>query len=149
MELSLLKKLYSLILVTLQFITIGHILYLEPIFSTGSFLAIQVIAMMIGVASIFTLEPGKFNVRPIPKENGKLHTHGAYRFIRHPMYSSLLLFFAPTVFLSLNPLSWLTYGLLIITLLAKLHFEESLLIKKYPDYEKYQLKTKKLIPFIY
>ncbi len=149
MNLSFLQQVYAAILVILQFSSIGYLLYKEPIFTSGSFLALQVIALVLASAGVFSLEPGKFNIRPIPKEGTKLHTHGAYRFIRHPMYAAILLFFAPITVLTLHPLVWGAYAILAATLLAKLHFEETLLTDKFPEYTSYQKNSKKLIPFIY
>lgn len=91
------------------------------------------------------------NLSPFPKpvENGQLVTHGAYRFVRHPIYAGLIL----------GTLGW---GLLMATLLGiafaivlfiffdlKSRREEEWLTQAYPGYPAYQRRVRKLIPWVY
>jgi len=41
------------------------------------------------------------------------------------------------------------WGGLLVTLLIKLRYEESLLMERFPEYETYRHQTKRLIPFVW
>ena len=85
---------------------------------------------------------------PLPKENSTLIITGAYRFVRHPIYSGMI-FMAFGWALWLN--SWLTicYALLLFALFdMKSGFEERLLELKFPEYAAYRNRTRKLLPFV-
>ncbi len=76
---------------------------------------------------------------------------GPYRFIRHPSYSGIILFFIGYGILSQN---WLCFAASVllpaIALMYRIHVEEIVLIDKFgKKYEDYRAKTKKLIPFIF
>jgi protein-S-isoprenylcysteine O-methyltransferase Ste14 len=92
---------------------------------------------------------GHFNIIPDPMPDIQLVTHGPYQFIRHPMYFSIVLFFFPLVFINLNWINLSVYANLVIILIIKLSYEESLLTDTLVNYESYQAKTKKLIPFLF
>jgi len=86
---------------------------------------------------------------PYPKDDGTLIETGPYRFVRHPIYCSLL-------FIALGWASlvhgWLTIGYAIIILVFfdfKSRREEEWLIEKFPVYREYQKRVRKLIPFVY
>lgn len=86
---------------------------------------------------------------PRPKENATMVENGAYRLVRHPIYSGII-FGAFGWGLFMN--SWPTLLLVIILFLffdAKSRQEEKWLAEKYANYHIYQTKVKKLIPFIY
>jgi len=106
-------------------------------------------AIMLGFWAIKTIKLGKFNVVPDPKQNITLITSGPYRYIRHPMYLSILLFFLPPVVLHPSFSVVFCYALLTLTLLIKLHYEERLLVQKLEAYSHYQTQSKKLIPFLF
>lgn len=83
---------------------------------------------------------------PIPKSNGELVTSGAYRFVRHPIYSAIL---AAAVGVLLDAGYWpqLPIALMLYLLLnQKANFEEELLLKRYPEYAKYQRITPRFFP---
>lgn len=86
---------------------------------------------------------------PIPKQNAVLVVTGAYRIVRHPIYSGIIcIAFGWGVWLG----SWLTigYALLILAFFdSKSRFEERLLDEKFPDYDAYRKRVRKLLPFIY
>ena len=86
---------------------------------------------------------------PIPKANAPLIVTGAYRLVRHPIYSGLVLMaFGWGMWLH----SWLNLGyalLLFVFFDIKSRFEERLLVEKFPEYATYRKHTRKLIPFLY
>jgi protein-S-isoprenylcysteine O-methyltransferase Ste14 len=121
-----------------------------PLFADAySLLSIQVIAVLLGLWAVLVMRIGNFNIVPIPVKNGVFITGGPYRLIRHPMYSSLLLFVIPELISDFSYLRLACSIALLITLLLKLSFEEKLLIKKFDEYAYYMSKTKRIIPFVY
>lgn len=85
---------------------------------------------------------------PEPPPDMKLITTGPYRFIRHPMYTALLMI---TIAWVLNDFSWLrllVWTVLVVNMLFKLSYEEGLLAARCPGYTTYKTKTKRLIPFV-
>lgn len=82
------------------------------------------------------------------KEEPELVTSGPYRFVRHPIYSGILLGFLGTA-LATN-LYWLI-GLVVLGayFIYSATVEERLLTKSFPDaYPRYRARTKMLIPFL-
>jgi protein-S-isoprenylcysteine O-methyltransferase Ste14 len=83
---------------------------------------------------------------PLPKQRGQLITTGLYSYVRHPIYSGLLLLSLGVV---LDAGWWpqLVIALMLFLLLRiKAQFEESLLRKAYPKYAAYALKTPMFFP---
>ena len=86
---------------------------------------------------------------PLPKESATLITTGAYRFVRHPIYSGIS-FMAFGWGLWLH--SWLTigYALMLFAFFdIKSRLEERLLVEKFPEYAVYRKHVRKLLPFVY
>lgn len=102
--------------------------------------------------SLWTLSanrPGNFNIRPEPKAGGHLVQTGPYRWIRHPMYTSVLLVAAgASAWLAdlAGAAAWLA---LLAVLIAKSHLEERWLVERYSDYQTYRKGTWRLVPGIY
>ncbi len=146
----------SLSLVTLQFSLITLLSYLlisqsknaQELLQVGIILSCTP-AILLGGWAVNTMKLGQFNIVPDPKQNVTLITSGPYRYIRHPMYLSILIFFLAPVLFQPSHSVLLTYGLLAFTLVIKLHYEERLLRQALNAYSHYQTHSKKLIPFIY
>lgn len=86
---------------------------------------------------------------PYPKEDARLVESGAFRLVRHPIYSGLILGSFGWGFLFQ---SWLTLLLalgLFIFFDIKSRREERWLSQKYANYAEYQARVRKLIPLIY
>ncbi|MBL4708141.1 MAG: hypothetical protein JKY48_06850 [Flavobacteriales bacterium] len=83
------------------------------------------------------------------KEGASLIQTGPYQLIRHPMYSSILLFFFPVLFGQDSIIVYSIYLILLINLILKLKYEEQILLKKFEMYSSYQGKSYRLIPYIY
>ena len=86
---------------------------------------------------------------PYPKEEGTLIETGPYRLVRHPIYCGIILIAFGWALLVHG---WLTLGYAFIMLVffdIKSRREEKWLKAKYPGYEAYQKRVRKLIPFVY
>lgn len=86
---------------------------------------------------------------PRPKDDAHMVAHGAYRVVRHPIYSGIIL---GALGLGLLRGGWLAllYGLILFLFFdIKSRREEIWLREKYVDYAEYQQQVRKLIPFVY
>ena len=100
------------------------------------------------LAGLFSLGSNLTAV-PKPKEDAHLVEHGAYRWVRHPIFSGIIL---GAFGLSLLRGGWLSllYALILFVFFdVKSRREEDWLREKYSDYEAYQQRVRKLIPFLY
>jgi protein-S-isoprenylcysteine O-methyltransferase Ste14 len=89
-----------------------------------------------------------FHATATPTEGG-LVTTGPYRFIRHPIYSSVCLFAWASC---AGHFSALSVGLASVVSLGaaiRIAAEEALLRARYPAYAAYAGRTKRLVPFVF
>ena len=84
------------------------------------------------------------------KNTTLLVTRGLYRYVRHPMYGSLL-FLGWGIFLkSVTWQSFMTVVIISVALFITCNVEEKEMLKKFVDvYEAYITKTKMFIPYLY
>ena len=86
---------------------------------------------------------------PQPSERGTLVRHGAYRLVRHPLYSSLILGSIGWALVWKSIPSLATGLLLAIVLDAKSRVEERWLREKFSEYDAYSRRARRFIPWIY
>jgi protein-S-isoprenylcysteine O-methyltransferase Ste14 len=89
------------------------------------------------------------NPSPRPRDDAELITGGIYRWIRHPLYLSVILLLWGV---ALYHAQWLNFALAAVIALfyaVKLRFEESLLSKKFPHYTEYRKSAGALTPRIF
>jgi protein-S-isoprenylcysteine O-methyltransferase Ste14 len=113
-------------------------------------IVLQVLAVLLMLWARLTFGMRSFHATANPTEGG-LVTAGPYRYLRHPIYASVLLFTwtgvlahgaAPTVVdLALGALAT---GMTLVRVLA----EEQLLRAAMPAYAAYANSTKRFIPFV-
>jgi protein-S-isoprenylcysteine O-methyltransferase Ste14 len=83
---------------------------------------------------------------PTPKEKAFLYTGGLYGFVRHPIYTGVILIFFGLTFYWLSIYKLLiTFGLMIL-FYFKTDYEEKQLLEKYKDYEEYKNITGRFFP---
>lgn len=92
---------------------------------------------------------GNFNIRPTPKARGSLVTTGPYRWIRHPMYTSVLLGAGALVWTSNTAAGWLAWSALAIVLLVKSILEERWMREQHAGYAAYALQSKRFLPWVF
>ena len=140
----------SYVLVALQFAALIALAVTGPVIARQPlWLALELAGLALGAWAIVAQRFINFNITPDVKVEGFLVQSGPYRWIRHPMYASLILIGLALV---ANSFSWLRLGFLlflVVDLVVKLRYEERLLTAHYPAYAAYAQQTKRLIPFIY
>lgn len=140
----------SYVLVAVQFACLITLAMTGPVIARQPvWLALEVAGIALGAWAIIAQRFINFNVTPDVKVEGFLVQTGPYRWIRHPMYASLILI---GIALVADTFSWLRLAilaLLIVDLVVKLSYEERLLTSHYPTYVAYTQGTKRLIPFVY
>ena len=86
---------------------------------------------------------------PRPIAGAPVVESGAYRLIRHPIYSGLVLGAIGWGSVTGSVLSLAAAGLLFLLFAGKSHREEAWLAAVHPEYGAYRRRTKRLIPWIY
>ncbi len=86
---------------------------------------------------------------PQPRSAGKFTQKGAYKYMRHPMYTGVLLIAAALLLSNFYFPSFIVFAALAYVLDEKATLEENLLVKMHPEYKNYLPKTRKFIPFVY
>ena len=142
-------SLKSYLLVGIQFVCLVIIVLTGPIIVSDSWLLIlELVGIIIGFWALQTMTMKNLHVFPEAHAKSVLVTHGPYRFIRHPMYTALLLCTFAMVFDEFSYVRlvvWLSLG---IDLVAKLTYEERLLAQRFQEYSGYQRRTARLVPYI-
>jgi protein-S-isoprenylcysteine O-methyltransferase Ste14 len=91
-----------------------------------------------------------WNSTPMIKEGHELIEKGPYRFVRHPIYTGLLLAIFATCLSDGRLADAYLFGLAAIFLTWKLKVEESLMVRMFPEaYADYRRRTKALVPFLF
>jgi protein-S-isoprenylcysteine O-methyltransferase Ste14 len=148
------QKLIGSVLVALQFgllilqAAVAAPRILQGILPVGALLVAGT-ALALAVWTLLHNRLGNFNIHPTPKVSGVLVTKGPYRWIRHPMYTSLLLGAGALASMSSPVTGWLAWSALAVVLLLKSTFEERWLCEHYPDYAAYRLVSKRFVPWLF
>jgi protein-S-isoprenylcysteine O-methyltransferase Ste14 len=142
------KPALSLFLVIAQFSLLVVLVLYAGLWGTWWQNVLLLAGVALGVWAVATM---RYNVSILPdvRRNQQLYTGGPYAYIRHPMYSALLLIGLALVLHNISLIPVVLWLLLLVTLLTKLHYEERLLQSHFTNYKQYQKRTKKIIPFVY
>lgn len=141
---------YSKLLVLSQFIIILTLLFInDSIFSHTLSLFIFLSGCFFAIYTLYSNRLGNFNIQPEIKENAKLITTGAYRYVRHPMYLSVLLVMLAVSVTTITVENLILFEVLIYVLYLKARKEEELWKNRSDnEYEEYKKHTKMFIPFV-
>lgn len=148
---NLLKK-PGWILVVAQFaLLIALVLIPEnPRFNEAIYLIGRVIAigsLLLLIIAAFFLRPA-LTALPEPRAAAPFITSGIYRYLRHPMYSALILFSLGVTLYKWSPMTLVTAVALVVVLNVKYRYEDSLLRAKWPQAIEYQKTVGALVPKI-
>jgi protein-S-isoprenylcysteine O-methyltransferase Ste14 len=141
------------VLVAAQFTLLG-VLVLGP--SGGIWRAagwLPGLAQVLRVAGAMTIAVGALalgrgaSVHPAPTSAAVLRTGGLYRFVRHPIYSGVLLLAAGITATNGGAGAVGAFLALILVLNTKARLEERLLRERFPGYADYARRTPRVVPF--
>ncbi len=135
------------ILLLIYFIPINPIVFHLNYFLRIANLSISIIGLIIILFAFLQLNKN-LTPFPTPIESGTLIQAGLYKYIRHPIYTGIIIF---SVFFGIfNESIWNIFigFALFILFYFKSKYEESLLKKQYKDYDNYTKKTGRFFPFI-
>jgi protein-S-isoprenylcysteine O-methyltransferase Ste14 len=116
--------------------------------SSSDILAVSLLSgsALLALWALAANRPGNFNIRPTPRHGGTLVTSGPYRWVRHPMYTSVLMAAAAAALKSHQRVDAGLWVALLAVLLVKASIEERALMIRFPDYRAYKARTKKFLP---
>ena len=112
-------------------------------------LVAEAAGICLGGWAVAVMGMGNFHISPTIVPGGRFVARGPYRWIRHPMYSALLIVAASLVLDRLTAVRVLLFAILAIDLVLKLSFEERLLVQAFRNYPDYRRRTKRIIPFLF
>ncbi|MGD0116042.1 MAG: isoprenylcysteine carboxylmethyltransferase family protein [Dehalococcoidia bacterium] len=97
-----------------------------------------------------TVLGGNWSSRTVFKEGHELIERGPYRYVRHPLYSGMLLMLIGLAVWIANVWVLVILAICVLGILTRAHQEEALLTRHFPiAYREYKRRTKALIPFVF
>ena len=141
------------LLVALQFGLLGALAILalprlDQAAAPALAVALALLSAVVGAAAVAANRPGNFNVHPEPRAGGRLVEHGVYRWVRHPMYLSVLLAAAAAVAVAPGPASGAAAAALAAVLGLKSSLEERWMAERHPGYAAYRRRTRRFVPWL-
>lgn len=108
------------------------------------------VAAGIGILGWSSLRLGR-SLTPFPRpvKHGTLVTSGPYRIVRHPIYAGVVLACLGLSIATENLFRLGVTALLLVFFDLKSRREEQWLGERYPDYQDYSKRVKKLLPWLY
>lgn len=116
----------------------GFVTYPQLVDFVGPVLFVS--GIVIGVLGIVGLRKS-LSIFPTPGKHASLVKSGVYKYIRHPMYTGLILVALSFTICRVSLLGIALFVGLVALLLLKSSYEERLLLKRFNEYETYRQKT--------
>ncbi|NNM66752.1 MAG: isoprenylcysteine carboxylmethyltransferase family protein [Spirochaetales bacterium] len=110
------------------------------------------VVLLFGAGTAFwaLLNLGKsLSVFPLPKDDAVFVGDGLYRWVRHPIYSGLLLAGLGWALLWLSWAAGLVWLVFAVWMDRKAAAEEAWLVQKYSNYADYRRRVRKFIPLVW
>ena len=121
----------------------------------GAILSTSLIGVVAQAAAVglmiwarLTMGLRSFHATADPTDGG-LVTSGPYRFIRHPIYTSICLFCSAAVLAHASPSTVVLGGLVVVGAFMRMTAEERLLVQRYPGFRLYASATKRMVPYVF
>ena len=138
----------SLVATSFLVIAVVSLLLMRTLFAHGTLpISLQALAGGLMLWARVTFGARSFHAGANPTEGG-LVTTGPYRFVRHPIYSAILLFVWAGVASHGAIIGILTAIVATAAIAVRIGTEEVLVVERYPQYAEYARRTKQIIPFV-
>jgi protein-S-isoprenylcysteine O-methyltransferase Ste14 len=137
------------LLVVAQFLIAGGmVLWLDSPWRQLLTATLAISGIAVGLWAIVSMGRKTMNISPTLRSEAQLIVKGPYRFLRHPMYTGLLMFCGA---FAISDQSWLGLQLwvsLLVVVGVKSGYEEGMLRRRFPEYVEYANQVKRFIPFV-
>jgi protein-S-isoprenylcysteine O-methyltransferase Ste14 len=144
------------LLVITPFVVVFGLFYLRFYFGTyESTLTSRIAGTVIVISGMFGYILSLLSLRrnwslsASVKEGHKLVKSGPYKFVRHPMYFSMIVIVLGTGLLMGNYMMILSIPIISVVYYIRAEKEEELLRGEFPEYERYARETRMLVPGIF
>lgn len=107
------------------------------------------LGLLVFAWAVVSLGGNNFTILPDPRSANTLSQRGIYRWLRHPMYTAVLLCGLAVSFGAPSPARWTALVVCAVVLVIKVHHEEALLTARYPDYPQRMKGVARLCPWIW
>ena len=135
---------FPLFVLTMLYLLIsGNLLSSSPLV-----IAIQVLALALGIWARRTFQAGQFSTGAETKE-GQLLMNGPYKFIRHPIYTTVLTLVWSSVIGHPSLITFIISLAMTVVTVIRIATEEQFLRARYQGYSGYSRATKRIVPFIF
>jgi protein-S-isoprenylcysteine O-methyltransferase Ste14 len=111
-------------------------------------IGLQTLAVGLMLWARLTLGLRSFHATANPTGGG-LVTSGPYRFVRHPIYTAIVLFVFAGAFAHPSFASAGLAALVFAGALGRMLLEERFLLGRYPGYAAYASRTRRMLPFVF
>ena len=111
-------------------------------------IAIQVLALALGIWARRTFKAGQFSTGAEAKD-GQLLMSGPYKFIRHPIYTTVLTLVWSSVIGHPSLITFIISLAMTVVTVIRIATEEQFLRARYQGYSEYSQATKRIVPFIF
>ena len=113
----------------------------------GTIGAVLCMAGLLLMLSAFGSIGRAIQIAPEPKPGAQLVTKGVYRRLRHPIYTAVVILLVGLFLRKPTALTGIGAAVVIVFLVAKVRFEEELLLARYPNYTDYKDRTWGVLPW--
>ncbi len=138
------------VLVLTQMLCIGILVWPVSHWLYGQWTLVPaIIGIVIGLLAVWEMRSSKLRVHPAPAKGAILIASGVYAYVRHPMYTAVLLVTVSGLWGNYNFFRLCVWLLLVAVLVYKLTLEEQMLQQQFAEYQQYQKHTYRLLPWLY
>ncbi len=110
-------------------------------------IAVQAMAVLLMLLARLAFGLRSFHATANPTAGG-LVTTGPYRWLRHPIYASILYFCWAAALDHRTAEAFAAAALISLGAIGRMYMEEQLLVDMYPAYRDYAARTARVIPFV-
>ena len=107
------------------------------------------LGLLVFAWAVASLGGNNFTILPDPRSANTLSQRGIYRWLRHPMYTAVLLCGLAVSFGAPSMARWIALAVCAVVLVIKVHYEEALLTARHPDYLQRMKSVARLCPWIW
>ena len=134
---------------------LASVIFGEPVEDVPGLVFARIVGLIVGVAgaaiSVWSAVYHGSSLTPFPRpvDGAQVIDQGPYRYVRHPMYSGIIVFTLGVGLAYANPVTLLSSLTFFVFFMAKTGHEEDMLVELVPGYRRYRsLVPWRLVPYL-